>query len=103
MRAQLFINVLTITLLALVASYYAIFSINISGIYSANWTDAELIRHRCSFRLIQPEWVSSDDTLWNWLLAETRARLCLVAGLWLGSIGVIVWRHLRKRNANHSV
>jgi hypothetical protein len=96
MRVRLFINVLTITLLALAASYYAILSINLNGIYSADWTDAELIRHRCSFRLIQPEWVSSKpDTVMNWIRAEINTRIGVIAGLWLASLGIIIWRHLK--------
>jgi hypothetical protein len=97
MRLRLFINVLTITLLALVAIYYASVSINLSGIHSANWTDAELIRHRCSFRLIQPEWVSSKpDTVMNWCVAEIKARIGAIGSLWLVILVVIVWRHIRK-------
>src|SRR6185503_9208788 len=79
MRGQLSLNLFSATVLALGAGYYAIFAIQISGIYSSNWTDADLIRDRCPFRLIQPEWVSSQpDTVLNWLGAEIKARLSLI-------------------------
>ncbi len=104
MRAQLSINLFTITILAVVAGYYAIFTMSIVGIiHSANWTDADIIRHRCPIRLIQPEWVSSQpDTLMNWCVAEIRARLGLIAALWLGSVSTIVWRYLKKRKNTHA-
>ena|SRR5688572_23654093 len=97
MRAQLFINVLTVTLLALVAVYYAISSISLCGIYSTNWTGAELIRQRCPFRLIQPEWVSSEPhTVMKWSAAEIKARIGAIGFLWLVSLGVMVWRQIKK-------
>ena len=98
MRAQLSLNLFTATALALVAGYYAILSIQIGGIYSSNWTDADLIRDRCPFRLIQPEWVSSQpDTLLNWFGAEIKARLGLIVVLWFVSGTILGWRHLKKQ------
>ena len=101
MRATLSLNLLTATALALVAGYYAIFTIQVGGIYSSNWTDTDLIRERCPIRLIQPEWVSSQpDTLLNWCVAETKARLGLIAVFWMGCVTVLVWRHLKNKKAN---
>ena len=103
MRAQLSINLFTITVLAVVAGYYAIFTMSIVGIYSTNLTAADIMRHRCPIRLIQPEWVSSQpDTLMNWCVAEIRARLGFIAALWLGSVSTIVWRYLKKRKNTHA-
>ena len=98
MRAPLSLNLLTVTALAFVAGYYAVFTLNISGIYSSNLTDADLIRARCPIRLVQPEWVSNQpDTLMNWCVAEMKARLILVLVLWLISVACLVWRYLKKR------
>src|SRR5207244_8195884 len=103
MRAQLSINLFTITVLAVVAGYYAIFTMSIVGIHSSNWTDADTIRHCCPIRLIQPEWVSSQpDTLMNWCVAEIKARLGLIAALWLGSVSTMSWRYLKKRKNTHA-
>jgi hypothetical protein len=104
MRAlQLSLNVLLITVAAVGAFYYAIATVNVSGIHSTGWTDAQLIRERCHFRLVQPEWVSSQpDTLMNWIVAETRARLGVVAILWFGSLTIIIWNFVRHRKDTHA-
>jgi len=100
MRAPLSLKLLTVTALAFVAVYYAVFTLNISGIYSSNWTDADLIRARCPIRLVQPEWVSSQpDTLMNWCVTEMRVRLILILALWLISVAFLVWPYLKKRKA----
>ena len=96
------VNLLLSTVMALVTAYYAVFSISLGGIHSANWTDAELIRHRCPIRLIQPEWVSSHpDTLLNWLQAESIARLGFIATLWLGGVGILLRQHQKRRKNTH--
>src|SRR5262245_10007569 len=101
--ASLLTNLLLVTVLAVLAVYYAITTIRIGGIHSSNWTDADLIRDRCPIRLVQPEWVSSQpDTLMNWLVAEMRARCGVVAALWLSGVSIILWRYLRKRKNTHA-
>ncbi len=75
MRAAFLYKTVLITLAAVAVAYYAIATLDVSGIYSKSWTDADLIRHRCPIRLVQPEWVSSQpDTLMNWVIAEMRTK-----------------------------
>ena len=99
MRAfQFSLTVLLITMAAIAACYYAIATATIGGIHSTSWTDAQFIRERCHFRLIQPEWVSSQpDMVLNWIMAETKARVAVVATLWLGSLTIIIWIFVRRR------
>ena len=98
MRASCRLKVLLTTFVAIVVGLYAIVTINVSGIYSTNMTDADMIRQRCPIRLVQPEWVSNQpDILTNWMGAEAKARIGLVIVLWAGSLSVIVWRNSRKR------
>jgi hypothetical protein len=92
------LDLTTLTLIAFVACDYAVFTIQLSGMHSRSWTDADLIRHRCPIRLIQPEWVSSKpDRLMNWLAAEMKARFSLIGLMWLGGVGLICWRYRRER------
>jgi hypothetical protein len=78
---------LLITASALMAAYYAIATINLNGIYPSNWTEAQLIHDRCRLRLVQPEWVSSNSGITiNWMIAETKARVAVIAILWLGGV-----------------
>ena len=81
MKAALLI--LTITAVTLVIAYYAVGAVNPSGICSADWSEAQIIREHCRLRLIRPEWVSSKGSiLMNWVVAETKARLAVVAIFW---------------------
>jgi hypothetical protein len=58
--------------------------VNPSGIHATDATDAQIIRDRCHLRLIQPEWVSSNgNIMMNWIVAETKARLGVIAFFWL--------------------
>ena len=85
MKALLLI--VAITAVALTLAYFAIGAVNPSGIYGTDWTDAQLIRDRCHFRLVQPEWVSSNGSvLMNWIIAESKARLVVIAFFWLCAV-----------------
>jgi hypothetical protein len=98
------LKVLLITLAAIACAYCAVAAMDVSGIAPTSWTAAELIRHRCPVRLIQPEWVSSQpDTLMNWLAAELRARLAVVGVLWLIGSAFVVRRHWGKRKRTNAV
>ncbi len=99
MRAlQFLLKALLITIAAAGAFYYAIQPVHVGGIHSVKWTAADLIRDRCHFRLIQPEWVSSQpDMVMNWVVAESKARGGLVAAFWLASLSTIIWRFVRVR------
>ena len=64
-----------------------------SYLTSPGASDADIVRQYWPDRLVQPEWVSTTpDRLMNWHLAETVARLGVVAALWLavaGGVGLI--------------
>jgi len=89
MKAALLI--LAITVVALVVADYVVGAVNPSGIHGTDETDARIIRNRCHLRLIQPEWVSSNGSLLtNWVIAETKARLAVIALFWLCAIGFVI-------------
>jgi hypothetical protein len=89
MKAVLLI--LGITVVALVVADYVIGAVNPSGIHGTDETDAQIIRNRCHLRLTQPEWVSSNGSvLMNWVVAETKARLAVIAFFWLGAVGFVI-------------
>ncbi len=68
-------------------------------LYPHNWSEADLVRHVWSFRLVQPEWLADPpqyDYL-RWAQSETFARL---GGVLLGWISGAVWivrRHMHPR------
>jgi len=96
-KGALAVNLTLVTLLAFVTGYYAIFTIQLSGLHSTSETEADIIRQRCPVRLIQPEWVSSQpDRMMNWWRAEIQARFGLIALLWLTAIAILIWRYLKK-------
>jgi hypothetical protein len=80
--------VAAITAVALAMAFYQIGAVTPpSGFYPTNWTDAQLIRNRFHVRLVQPEWVSSNGSiLMNWVIAETKARLIVIAIFWLCAV-----------------
>src|SRR6266436_4959678 len=83
--------ILSITAVALVLAYYFIGAANPSGFYMSDLTEMQLIRSRWHLRLIQPEWVSSNGSiLMNWVIAETKARLVVIAFFWLCAIGFVI-------------
>jgi hypothetical protein len=101
MRARILVlKLLLVTLAAMVAAYYAIGSVNISGIMSNNFTAADVIRERCPIHLVRPEWVAGkdqDDILLGWPIIEIKARLITLLILWMLSETAFVWRYLRRR------
>lgn len=89
MKAALLI--LTITAVTLVIAYYAVGAVNPSGICSADWSEAQIIREHCRLRLIRPEWVSSKGSvLMNWVVAETKARLAVVTIFWIAAVSFAI-------------
>ena len=101
MKAQILVlKFLLVTLAAMGAAYYAIGSVNISGIMSNNFTAADVIRERCPIHLVRPEWVTGkdqEDILLSWPIIEMKARLVTLLVLWLLSVTAFVWRYPRKR------
>lgn len=104
MRARLvLLKLLLATFVAVAAAHFSIGSLNVSGIYPTSWTDADLIRHRCPVRLIQPDWVNDHaDLLMNWLVAEMKARLGLITVFWLAGICVILAQSAKNRPDTHA-
>ena len=84
---------------ALAVAWYAIASVNVSGLVNSNWTAEDIVRRRCPLHLIRPEWIrgtDQGDILFSWTATETRARLALVCALWVGAIAALGWRALRR-------
>jgi len=76
-----------ITVVALALAYFAIGAVSPCGFYMGDVTEAQIVRKCCRVRLVQPEWVSSKpSTLMNWCVAETYARLAVIAIFWLGAV-----------------
>jgi|GEM_PF-2114047 hypothetical protein len=91
------LRLLLITLFASAAASVAIASANVSGTYPPGWTQTDVIKNRCSLRLVQPEWFGRDpDLLLNWFFAETLARLGLITLVWLAGCAVLLWRYPRR-------
>jgi hypothetical protein len=83
--------IVAITAVALVIADYVVGAVNPSGLHPTDWTDAQIIRDRCHFRLVQPESVSSNGSvLMNWIIAETKARLVVVAFFWLCAVSFTI-------------
>jgi hypothetical protein len=90
MRMPTFIlAVVVLTLVMAVAAWYAVASVNISGMMGTDFKAAEVIRERCPFHLVPPEWVAGKDEtdkLLNWPISETKARLGLLLAVWVLSV-----------------
>ena len=50
--------VLLLTFVAAAAAWYVVAPVDISGLLAANFTEAVVIRERCPFDLLRPEWVA---------------------------------------------
>lgn len=98
----LLLKLILATAVAGAGIFFAVTTMDLNGIHPTSWTDADLIRQRCSVRLIQPEWVNDkSDTVTNWATAELATRMGLIAILWLASLSVCVWNFSRNRKAAH--
>lgn len=65
------------------ALYWALGPLLTAGSFWGN-DDAEMVRRYFSFRVVQPEWLGNAANLFpHWIAVETRARLIIVAVLWL--------------------
>jgi hypothetical protein len=72
-----------------------------SYLSSTEATDADIIRQYWPRHLVEPEWIKAPpdghDRLMKWHLAETVARLSVVAVLWFIITGGAVFRFIRRR------
>jgi hypothetical protein len=100
MRAALLFKLSLVTGAAVAAAYYAIASIQLSGLVAHDFTAADVIRERNPFYLVRPEWVAGSDqieTLFRWSVAENEARLAVLFLLWILTVSAFVWQYLRRR------
>jgi len=87
---------------AATAAWYAVASIQISGILPSDWTAADVIRARCPVHLVSPEWIRGGDQasiLFSWATAELRVRLFVVCTLWLFALGALFRRAFQRGQA----
>ena len=80
--------VLLLTFGAAAAAWYAVASINISGLLTADFTAAEVVRERCPSHLILPRWVAGNEQADN--CEEMTARLTMLLVAWLLGVGGVV-------------
>jgi hypothetical protein len=101
MRAPLFtLKILLVTILIVAAAWFAVGSVNISGLVATNLTAAEVIKQRCPLHLVRPDWVAGSDQtdiLLNWPIAEMKARLAVLLVAWVLSAALIVRQHQRRQ------
>jgi hypothetical protein len=96
------VTVLLVTFLATAGAWYAIGSVNISGLVPTNLVAAQVIKQRCPVHLVRPEWIAGKDQtdiLLNWPIAEIKARLTLLFIMWLLGLGGLFF--LSARNQRH--
>jgi hypothetical protein len=80
--------------------FFAVATVQIGGIQSTGLSDAELIRARNRVRLVSPDWVSPKGDLFEWLQAETRARMGVIALIWFGAIVIVTVKHFRVEHSD---
>lgn len=104
MRAALLFKLCLVTGGAVAAAYYAIASVQISGLVAHDFTAADVILERCSFHLVRPGWIAGSDQfdiLFRWSVAEIQARLAVLFLLWILTVSAFVWQYLRRRRHEH--
>jgi len=95
----LILKVLLVTAAAVTAAYYAIASVNVSGLMSTNFSAADVIRERCPLHLVQPEWIAGTDQvdiLLRWPITEMKARLAVLLVLWVFSVSIFAVQFRRR-------
>jgi len=100
MRARLLFKIWVTIVAAVVAGYYAIGTVNVSGLAPYDFSAAAIIKERCPFHLVRPEWVTGTDQgdiLFRWATMEIRVRLIVLLGLWILSVSLLGWQYLRRR------
>jgi hypothetical protein len=101
----LILKVLLVTVAEVTAAYFAIASVNVSGLVSTNFSAADVIRKRCPLHLVQPEWVAGTDQvdiLLRWPITETKARLAVLLVLWVLSVSIFAVQFRRRQRLGHT-
>jgi len=104
MRAALLFKLCVVTGAAVAAAYYAIASIDLSGLMASDFTAADVIRERCPVHLVKPGWIVGNDQfdiLFRWNVAEIKARLAILLLLWILIVSAFVWQYLRRQRNEH--
>jgi hypothetical protein len=103
--SSLILTVLLLTLAALAGAWYAIGSVNISGLLPTDFMAAQVINQRHPVHLVRPEWVAGKDQtdiLLNWPVVEIKARLAFLLVVWLLGVGGLVRLSARSQRHEHS-
>ena len=85
----------------MVAAWYAVASINISGIRATDFSASNVINEHCPLHLVPPGWMPGKDQmhiLLSWPAIETKARLMALAVVWAVSIFALIRWRSRKQN-----
>jgi len=102
MKAKAFaLQLLVATITAAAIAYYAVASVQMSGIVPSDWSAADVIQQRCPFHLLRPGWIKGSDQadiLFTWTVVEMKARLLAVCGVWVIGIALLAWRALKSRH-----
>jgi hypothetical protein len=91
----LLLKIVFVTVFALALGVFAVATIQIGAIHPTSLSEAEIIRARNPVRLVSPDWVSPTGDIFEWLKAETRARMALLVLLWLVGIVSVTLQHFR--------
>ena len=100
MRAKLLFKILLSMIAGVAAAYYAVGSVQISGIVNYDFTAAAVIRERCPIHLVKPAWISGTDQgdiLIHWCFAETQVRVVVLLVLWALIVSGLLWQYFRRR------
>jgi hypothetical protein len=101
----LIVKFLFVTVTALTAAYYAIASVNVSGLMSTDFSAVDVIRERCPLHLMQPEWIAGTDQmdiLLRWPIMEMKARLAVVLVLWVFGVSILAVQFRRRHRFGHT-
>jgi len=100
-RAALLLEILLVTCTAVaVGIFFGFGSTQVFGLMNTNFTAAGVIRERCPFHLVRPEWVAGSDQseiLFRWVIVETEARMAILFFLWALAVSAFLWQYLRWR------
>jgi hypothetical protein len=94
---RLLLKIVLFTLFAMAVWLFAVVTIQIGGIRSTSVSDAEFIRARNHVCLVSTDWVSPKGDIFEWLQAEARARMAVIALIWLAAVVFAAVQHFWSR------
>ncbi|CAA6696132.1 MULTISPECIES: hypothetical protein [unclassified Lentimonas] len=91
------LSILATTLAAYIALHWAISFWPFSVLSTPGEPVKEIIERTVSFYIVNPDWIKNEESkLFEWLRAESYARLFVVAVLWIAALSSIIKLPLEK-------